>query len=455
MKNLFKTVTVSLMMGLLALGSTSCLKEEKEDPTEEVAAGTTILEGTYTEPVVLDAAKKYLLKGYVYIKAPASIIIPAGTVIMGDKDTKGTLVIERGAKIFATGTADKPVIFTSAQPVGSRNYGDWGGVVILGNAKNNISTSAVIEGGITPTHGGNDDADNSGMLRYVRIEFGGIALAPNNEINGLTLGSVGSGTEIDYVQVSYCGDDAFEWFGGAVNAKHLVSHRTWDDDFDTDNGYSGKVQFGVALRDLAIADQSNSNGFESDNDANSSNKTPQTSAIFSNVSVFGHFKSIADTTGASALIGRGAHIRRNSSQSIFNTVITGYREGVRLDSTVTQGNMTDGKLVLKNITLAGNVVALNTKGKADLNAFTAAFNDANAQNSALSEISSLDLNAQNFNLTKPEFIPNGSSPLLGSGNFSDPKLSGSFFVPTSFRGAFGTEDWTAGWANFNPQQANY
>ncbi len=456
MKNLFKASTLALAIMASAAVMTSC---EKDKPVEQTVdtppAGSIELKGTITDSLVLDASKKYYLNGWVYVAAPGSITIPAGTVIMGKQGTKASLVIERGAKIYANGTADKPVVFTSAQPAGQRNYGDWGGLIILGKAPNNGGASVTIEGGVERPYGGTDVNDNSGVLKYVRIEFGGIAISPGNEINGLTLGSVGAGTTIDYVQVSYSGDDAIEWFGGAVNAKHLVAHRTWDDDFDTDNGYSGKIQYGVALRDLNVADQSTSNGFESDNDANGSLKAPQTTAVFSNMSVFGHFKTISDTTGASALIGRGAHIRRNSSISIFNTVITGYREGIRLDSTITQANMTTGNLVLKNITLAGNVKGLETKGTADKTLFTNTFNDAANNNAIVTAIADLGLNADNFNLTAPNFLPTGSSSLLTSGSFSDSKLSGGFFDNVAFRGAFGTQNWTAGWANFNPQTATY
>ena len=185
------------------------------------------------------------------------------------------MIITRGAKIEAVGTVDKPIVFTSNMAAGARDRGDWGGLILLGKAKNNKGNSVPIEGISDATdkgkHGGTDDADNSGTLKYVRVEYAGIPLSPDNEINGVTFGSVGSGTTVDYVQVYRSGDDAFEWFGGSVNAKHLLAVGTWDDDFDTDNGYSGKIQFAIAQRIHSIADVSGSNGFESDNDSNGSN----------------------------------------------------------------------------------------------------------------------------------------------------------------------------------------
>ncbi|MFM8686945.1 MAG: hypothetical protein ACKODJ_10405, partial [Bacteroidota bacterium] len=233
----------------------------------------------------------YILNGYRYVKDGATLSIEPGTVIRGDKASKGTLIIARTGKIFANGTAAEPIVFTSNEPVGSRTYGDWGGVVILGSAFINVpGGTAQIEGGLLgadAVYGGTNDDDSSVVMRYVRIEFPGIAYQPNNEINGLTMGGVGRKTIIENIQVSYSGDDAFEWFGGNVNGKYLITHRAWDDDFDTDFGYSGKIQFALSIRDAAIADQSQSNGFESDNDGTGTGNTPITAPLFSNVTIIG------------------------------------------------------------------------------------------------------------------------------------------------------------------------
>ena len=180
----------------------------------------------------------YLLKGWVYIANGAELTIEPGTVIKGDKQTKASLICERGGKLIAKGSATEPIVFTSEEAPGSRKPGDWGGIIICGKAKNN-QTEMQIEGGPRTKHGGDNDADNSGVLSYVRIEFAGYPFQTDQEINGLTLGSVGSGTQIDHVQVSYSNDDSYEWFGGTVNCKYLVAFHGWDDDFDTDNGFSG------------------------------------------------------------------------------------------------------------------------------------------------------------------------------------------------------------------------
>ena len=228
----------------------------------------------------------YLLKGWVYIADGSELTIEPGTIIKGDKDTKAALIVERGGKLYAKGTAASPIVFTSEQAKGNRRPGDWGGVILCGKAENN-QKEMQIEGGPRTKHGGNDNADNSGILSYVRIEFAGYPFQTDKEINGLTFGSVGSGTQIDHIQVSYSNDDSYEWFGGDVNCKYLIAYHGWDDDFDTDNGFSGKVQFGLAVRDPRIADASQSNGFESDNCADGSAVSPYTTATFSNITFIG------------------------------------------------------------------------------------------------------------------------------------------------------------------------
>lgn len=203
------------------------------------------LQGNLTTQT-LTAGQAYLLKGQTFIPSGVTLTVPAGTVIKGDKPSKAVLIVQPGGKLVANGTASSPVVFTSAQPVGIRDRGDWGGIVLLGDAWVNQTLLPAIEG-ITPiqTYGNitsptTNETQNAGTLTYVRIEYAGIELTPNNETNSLTMGGVGNGTQIDNVQVSFGGDDGFEWFGGSVNAKHLISLSSWDDDFDTDFGWGEK-----------------------------------------------------------------------------------------------------------------------------------------------------------------------------------------------------------------------
>jgi hypothetical protein len=430
--------------------------------------------GNVTASTTWTKDKVYTLRGFVNVVSGVTLTIEAGTVIKGagkDADPTasgkgGTLIILPGAKLMAVGTASAPIIFTSANDPGKRNYGDWGGVVLIGKAPHNRPASTVFEGGITGTIGADNIADdNSGTLQYVRIEFAGIALSStaNSEINGLTLYAVGSGTTIDHIQVSYSGDDSYEWFGGTVNAKYLVAYRGWDDDFDTDWGFTGKVQYALSLRDPEYADQSGSNGFESDNYAGTgepatatNNGLPLTAPVFANVSNF----VTAGTPSNATIKGSGGyqsamHLRRNTSISIFNSVLVGYPEGLRLDgsATGTFANATSGALNLKGIVFANNTIPV--LGKADItNDQAIAYFGAAARKNETKDLASLLLNSANFTLATPGFLPQATSPLLAGAIWED-KGTDAFFTKELFRGAFGTTDWTQTWTNWDPQNTIY
>lgn len=462
MRYILSTGTWAMLLGT-ALFVTGCKKEEEETPaptggtwsfhTAESGGVVTVSDST-NQSFTFTNDKVWLLSGFVKVQNGATLTIEPGTIIKGDKPTKASLVIERGAKIMADGTAAQPIVFTSNQPAGQRNYGDWGGLIICGKAPNNAGTDVLLEGGTGATFGGSDASDNSGVLRYVRIEFPGIAYQVNNEINGLTLGSVGSGTAIDHVQVSYSGDDSYEWFGGAVNASHLVAFRGWDDDFDTDNGYSGHLQFGVSLRDPAVADQSGSNGFESDNDASGSAASPVTNPIFSNFSLYGPLSVDPNTGNMNALFKRGGHLRRNTRLSMYNSVIAGWPTDLLIDGGLTGDNVDADLLQVRNSHLAAwSNIAVDTVSGAgfDPAIWFATTAWSNATNN---ELSSLGLPTP-FNLSVPSFRPNGGSILLSGADFSNSNLGNTFFTPVAFKGAFGSEDWTSGWCNWDPQNTVY
>jgi hypothetical protein len=293
------------------------------------------------------------LMNKVYVKNNATLTIAPGTIIRGDKLTQGTLIITRGAKIMADGTAANPIVFTSNEAVGARNEGDWGGLVLLGLAKNNQPGGVANIEGIVPTtdsqFGGNFDNDNSGTLRYVRVEFAGIALEPNKEINGITFGSVGSGTIVDYVQVTYSGDDSFEWFGGTVNCKHLIAYRGLDDDFDCDFGYRGKVQFALSIRDKDISDApGDSNAFECDNDAAGSTATPKTRPIFSNVTLVGPKGNGTTALPAGEKFEKAFRLRRNSAVSVLNSLVTGWEKGLSIEGAPVVANLNGDTMVFVN-----------------------------------------------------------------------------------------------------------
>ncbi|MCX7652319.1 MAG: hypothetical protein N2200_05580 [Bacteroidia bacterium] len=458
----------SVLAAVISAAFVACKKkEDNPQPQPQPQTRLDTLQGELTSERTLDASKKYLLVGNFIVRAGGVLRIPAGTVIFGDRRTKGTLIIDKGGKIFAEGTQDKPIVFTSRFGPGERDRGDWGGVIILGNAKVNQSNVSIE--GVTPPiqYGGTQDDDNSGVFRYVRIEYAGVALTPNNEVNSLTMGGVGRGTQIDHVQVSYGGDDGFEWFGGTVNAKYLVSYATWDDDFDADFGWTGRVQFALAIRDPFGADQSGSNGFECDNDAGGSTATPLTAPVFSNVTIIGpiHRKGAS----RSGNYQNAMHLRRNSATSIFNSVIGGFPTGFRLDGANTANNYGGQAFLQHNILFIDSTNLSNRfRGGSGTNDSTAQAiwtASANGNQTVVDSnfTAAFGYTAQN---RMPFFIyidgqanpdlrlPSGS-PLTTGASFTNPKLD-NFFEQVTFKGALRPDsDWTDGWCNFAPQNAQY
>jgi hypothetical protein len=474
----------------------------------------------------LDAANPYLLVGQVFIPTGVTLTIPAGTVIKGDKATKAVLVVQPGGKLVAEGTSTNPIVFTSNQSVGERDRGDWGGIVVLGNAFVNSASKPSIEG-ISPAQNyGNSIAENatpstnatenSGSLKYVRIEYAGVELTPNNETNSLTLGAVGNGTTVEFVQVSFGGDDGFEWFGGTVNAKNLISLSTWDDDFDTDFGWSGNVQFGLVVRNPFYADQSGSNAFESDNNINA-NATGGSSAtdvtnscnmaassgtaigctkgVFSNITVLGPRET--NSRAISANYQNTIHIRRRSSISVFNSFFSGYRIGLRVDDDGTWYNMNNGHSVFANNVLSvpgtagtatsataadglyvtgirfavandGTIDGAAAQGNATsiANWWTAA-NGAFNNVTATTPLSDIGITTSLYWASQSSAnYPSNPNFALGAGtgvnnlntgaSFANVKLTGGFFTTTTYRGAFASgSDWTDGWSEFQPLNKAY
>lgn len=337
------------------------------DPQNKVYPTPTVtISGNITANTTWTAGNTYTLGGQIYVKNNATLTIEPGVIVRSTAPGAG-LFITKGAKLIAEGTASSPIVFTSGYSEGNRNRGDWGGIILLGKGSYNIAGGVNNIEGIAPTtdtqYGGGatpDDNDNSGSLKYVRIEFAGYtygAAGSNTEINGLTFGAVGKGTTIDYVQVSYANDDSFEWFGGAVNCSHLVAYRGLDDDFDTDNGFSGNVQFCLAIKEPAIADSSDSNCFESDNNSTSTAGTSFTRAIFSNCTLIGPSYR-ATLSGGGALANRhrrGAHLRRNTQLQIWNSIFMDFVDGVVVDGNTTTANATAKTLKFKSNIIAGTV----------------------------------------------------------------------------------------------------
>jgi hypothetical protein len=334
-----------LLTILIALGLFSCDRDLGGGEGPVNVPSTTTLTGNINTTTTLTSDKVWTLKGYVYVTDGAKLIIQPGTTIISDVAEKGALCIERGSQIIAEGTPTKPIVFTSGRPEGQRSPGDWGGIVILGRAKTNRSSEPIIEGGIGRPYGGTNDSDNSGVMRYVRIEYAGIAALPNSEINALTLGGVGNGTILENIQTVYANDDAFEFFGGTVNGKNLYAFATADDDFDFDFGYTGTITNGIAKRDPQFVDSGDAgNGVECDNDGTGSAAQPYTHPKLFNMILVG-----PNVSTALANHNLGLRFRRSTQFTMKNSIVWGWMKGgLSLESNETAQFVKDGVSVFEN-----------------------------------------------------------------------------------------------------------
>jgi hypothetical protein len=478
---------IAYLAAFTALSVTGCRKIESDGQIQVVVVNgggtstgkTVTLSGRLTKDTTLLAADDNNIKGLVYVTKGVTLTIQKGAKVKGAFSgiDVAALIVSRGGKIIAQGTATEPIVFTSSSA--NPASGDWGGIVLCGTAPINTSylgTNGVyeVEGGINNANndalaGAGDAAfpvvnanDNSGVLSYVRIEYAGYAFQPDKEINSLTMAAVGKGTTIDHVQVTYAKDDAYEWFGGTVDCKYLIAWKTQDDDFDTDNGYSGNVQFGLIIRDSLIADISTSEAFESDNNATGTTVTPKTSAVFSNVTAIGPRATLSNI--GNSLYRAGVQIRRNSAISIYNSIFLGWNQAILIDAglgTPTDLNINDSTLRIRNTTLAGNTVNVNytvsasAPTGASASSITSWFTTPFFNNDILTNVSDAKM-VQPFNYAAPDPTPfggsNGNQKILTGASFTDAKVSGAFFKPVTFRGAIAPagddQTWWKGWTAF-------
>lgn len=394
--------------------------------TCEEQGGACVLEGTYTTSMRLTADRPWLLRGGVAIgddSAETVLGIEPGTQIYGESASNAFLVIRRGSKLLAEGYADAPIVFQPDTLPGSRTRGDWGGLAINGRAPINTCADgsadceAEGEGGIG-SYGGDDPQDNSGVLKYVRVEFAGREISPDNELNGITWAGVGAGTTCDFVQSHMGSDDGMEFFGGTVSCRHLVLSGQSDDGFDLDNGYRGKVQYLV----IQQAEDEGNNGVESDDHASAYTATPTTSPTVSNVTIVGS----EDITAQSNF---GLLLRRGTGGHYHNVAVTGFNAAcLAMRDQDTYDRYADGTGELTHVRLACDTAWETGTEQAVF--------DAGADNALVG-----DLGLKDASFDHPDLRPDSGSPLLGAGEAP----SDSWFEAADYIGAFGDEDWTAGW----------
>ncbi|HSC87718.1 MAG TPA: serine/threonine-protein kinase [Polyangiaceae bacterium] len=293
--------------------------------------------GELSNDATLTCDREYLIRFTATVTPGTTLTIEPGTTLRGDAETRGVLLVQPGGRLMAEGTPELPIVFTSDRPVGQRKAGDWGGIVVLGQAPINLRdgqgnpTSGRVEGlSVGGEYGGTNPEDSSGVLRYLRIEFGGTEIAPNNEVNGLTLAGVGRGTRVDHIQVRHTADDCFEFFGGTVDARHLICVHPDDDAFDWDYGYTGRLQFLVAQS--TPEPKEGAHGFEGDNDPGSSTNTPISSPTIYNATLCGKNRALDNKEHYGVLLRRGTHGR------LRNLLVTGFGAALDVQDGTTRPN---------------------------------------------------------------------------------------------------------------------
>ncbi len=392
-----------------------------------------IVEGT-RKKLKMKRNKLYLLRGGVFITK--LLRAQPGTVIHGLPGS--FIVVNQGAKMDLPGTVEQPIVFTSAAPQGTKRRGDWGGFIVNGRAPINVPGGTAQGEGNTGTYGGTNANDSSGLMRYVRVEYGGFAISPENELNCIAFQGVGAGTTIEFVQAAFGGDDGFEFFGGTVNAKNLVSTGASDDSFDWTFGWNGKVQFAVAQQRANEADRA----IEADNNENDFNFAPRSSPRLMNFTLVGDPR----TTGAQSGPGstQGAELRRGTAGDLRNFIIINFKNvGLRISDQATFDQVTADTLQIRSVIFFNNGAGLPAPAN-----FSGA--TANALGTKGVKIMEADPNLRDpQNLTAPDFRPNAGSPALLAANAEPPPAGDTFFTATNFVGAFdANNDWTLGWTNW-------
>jgi hypothetical protein len=409
-------------VAVLAMGLSAC-SDDDGGTTDSGSGGSTPtvvrVSGSITTNTTWTSGNSYLLQGAVFVRSGATLTIQAGTKVIGEKSSLGTLVIDRGAKIDAQGTETNPIVMTSDRNV-RRRPRDWAGSFSTAPPRLNIPGGVKEGEGDTGEFGGSNANDSSGILRYVRVEFAGIEFSPDNELNGIAFQGVGAGTACDHLQVHFNLDDGFEWFGGTAACKYLVSTAAGDDSFDWTDGWTGRGQFWVAQQKGDDAD----NGFESDNLSGAVDAAPRSNPTIFNVSLIGA-PSTSDGSGSA----NGMVLRAGTGGTLRNFIVLGFKQrGVDVrDRSVALAQ--DGTLSFANSIVHGN-------GGAAFNGYTA-WPNVSQDNPQL---------ADPYNLSTPNWQPAAGGPARnGTVAVATPPNDG-FFESANFVGAIGATDWTkAGW----------
>lgn len=495
-----RTRSTMLGVAIAAVATLAACGDDGPTPPVVIPSGSAEITLDITSNRTLYAETTYTLKGFIHVTSGATLTINPGTTIKGDFNTLGSsLFILRGAKIQAVGTADKPIVFTSSQAVGSRAPGDWGGLILVGNAIDNRAGSIEVEGtntcGANCTEsgknyqviysGGTANDDDSGELKYVRVEFAGYAPSNGNELNSFTFAAVGNKTKLSYLQSMAGLDDSYEWFGGSVDADHLVSYEAGDDHFDMSESYSGRLQYLIAFQSTVLTPRSGAGnpatdpeGIENDGCngggcTNGFSQQPYTIPLVANFTLVGTGSKAS--SGSSTFDGGiGMMIRRGSGGYYVNGVVARYpiaaisvrsTESFARAGSIATPDLTTADLALRNILVVaspnGVFQAATGTGEGNIQAAfdlagNSLVNNTTATTASLFTAFPATVD-NNTNGASFDWTPAASSPALSGGmaTFSG-KLAtkagsatptGNTVTGTSYVGAAGgtTGKWWQGW----------
>jgi len=390
--------------------------------------------------------KAYILSGMVFVNAPATLTIEPGTIIFGDQATEGGLCITQGAKINAVGTAVRPIVFTSIKDVGNRSPGDWFGVAIAGYSPINVTGGIGYVEGISTNipYGGDDPEDNSGIMRYVRIEYAGLKYDPEHEANGLYLNGVGSETVLEYLHFNQNSDDNIEFFGGTAQVKYVFCSGGQDDQLDWTEGWQGKAQFVITQ---VYPDSGGNRGIEADNWQNDNDAVPRSSPMIYNMTIVGPQQNYAEGEGKAD---HGLMLRRGTAGKLFNFIVIGYgRDAIKIDGDPTKAQASAGNLKFDNAILYNNGV-FGADG-------VGPFADTDTQNliqtystKVLTDVDPKLIDP--YNTLTPDYRPGYLSPAMRIDVVKHPPDDG-FFSPVEFIGGMGPDNnWLAGgWVYVTPK----
>jgi|CXWL01.1.fsa_nt_gi hypothetical protein len=382
----------------------------------------------------------YLLRGAVFVEDGATLNIQAGTLVVGEAGSVGTLIVKKGGRLNAIGTREQPIVFTSDQPVGQRARGDWGGIILNGRAPLNIPGGEGVGEADTGVYGGDNPNDSSGSMRYVRVEFAGTEFSPDNELNGIAFQGVGRGGSYEFIQIHMNKDDGLEWFGGTADAKYLVVTNAADDSLDWTFGWSGRIQFAVVSQRGDDADA----GIEADNNEFNNELLPRSNPTMFNITFCGD-----PDRNEGAESGRGVLLRRGTAGTFGNFVIQGFKNvGLELNGSSTLSQATQRNLKFSSSAIFNTGANGTTYGPSST---LALITNGTFPNVRLGENPGI---GDCHNHADPIWQPSSATSLAGGQLAPATPPNDGFFEVTSYIGGVApapSQDWTRGWTSY-PQR---